>query len=44
MGGAFSWLSDEEATLQIQGPAFYVPELENDPDHGPFMRIDALPS
>lgn len=43
MSGDWSWISDEEATLTLGGSALYVPELQNDPDFGPFMRIDALP-
>lgn len=44
MSGDFPWIGDEEAVLSLEGPAFFVPELENDPDYGPFMRIDALPA
>ena len=43
MSGDFPWIGDEEAVLSLEGPAFYVPELQDDPDFGPFMRIDALP-
>ena len=37
--GDFAWISDEEATLTLSGQALYVPELSNDPDYGPFMRV-----
>ena len=43
MGGDFNWLSDEESPLAMEGPAFYVPELEGQTEFGPFMRIDGLP-
>lgn len=43
MGGDFNWLSDEESPLAMEGPAFYVPELEGHSEFGPFMRIDGLP-
>ena len=42
--GDFSWISDEESVLQLQGPAFYVPELDTEgSDFGPFMRVSGLP-
>lgn len=43
MGGDFGWITDEAASLELSGEALFVPELENDPDYGPFMRVDALP-
>lgn len=43
MGGDFGWISDEAASLELSGEALFVPELENDADFGPFMRVDALP-
>ena len=43
MGGDFSWISDEAASLELSGGAMYVPELYGDADFGQFMRVDALP-
>ena len=44
MSGEFNWMAEEESVLAMEGPAFYVPELDTESGlYGPFMRIDALP-
>lgn len=44
MSDDFSWLSEEEATLSLEGEASYVRELATEGSlYGPFMRIDGLP-
>ena len=46
------WITDKASPLTVgdQAPtgwrsscALYVPELQNDADFGPFMRIDTMP-
>ena len=39
LGGDFSWLTDEEATLTLSGNALYVMELESDDEYGGFARV-----
>jgi hypothetical protein len=52
MSGDFGWITDEASPLTVGGQAptgwrsscvLYVPELQNDADFGPFMRIDTMP-
>lgn len=40
----FNWMGDAEATLALDGEVLYSTELAADPDFGPFMRVDGLPS
>jgi hypothetical protein len=42
MGGDFSWITDDEATLQLSGQALFVTEMESDEDYGGFMRISLI--
>ena len=42
MDGDFSWIAEEEASLQLAGEALFVTELESDADYGGFMRISLI--
>lgn len=42
MGGDFSWIGDDEASLQLTGEALFVPEMESDAEYGGFMRISLI--
>ena len=42
MGGDFSWLGDDEASLELSGEALFVSEMQSDADYGGFMRISLI--
>lgn len=42
MNGDFSWISDDEASLQLSGQALFVTEMESDDEYGGFMRISLM--